>query len=91
MLAQILAILNIIETLLPVAIKLVDTVEAQFPQSGLGAQKLDMVKNALQAVTSTDQNMHSLFDQAWPALNTLINGTVAIRKVMQAAPAATAA
>lgn len=71
-LSTIVSNLKAVAELLPTIIKAIKVLEEQFPESGLGQQKLGLVRSILQGVYD---NMDE-FDSIWPYLNKAINAIV---------------
>lgn len=82
--AQFLAILSLINQLFPLVIQTVRTVEAAFPQSGIGATKLEMVRGMLEHAYSQTQTAETTFDKLWPMLSVMIGGIVKTANVVNA-------
>lgn len=77
--AQILAILSLITTLLPMVVQMVDAVEKALPEKGQGAQKLEMVRSMLEAAVAASGNLGLAFAQVWPAVQGVVGAVVAAR------------
>lgn len=78
---QVAAILKIIITYLPLIIQLIKTVEAQFPDAGLGKVKLDAVRGMLEATFDQAQDFNDKFDDIWPVLEKTIDKVVSFMNV----------
>lgn len=78
---QVAAILKIIITYLPLIIQLIKTVEAQFPDAGLGKVKLDTVRGMLEATFDQAQDFNDKFDDIWPVLEKTIDKVVSFMNV----------
>ena len=74
-----LLILQIISQLFETIVALVSAVEEALPESGQGAQKLELVKGWLQSAIGAQEALALTFDQLWPALQTTIASIVAIK------------
>ena len=74
-----LLILQIISQLFKTIVALVTAVEESLPESGQGAQKLELVKGWLQSAIGAQEALALTFDQLWPALQTTISSIVAIK------------
>jgi hypothetical protein len=72
----IIQIAKLIAALIPAAIALVQSVEAAMPGSK-GAEKLGVVKAALQSAYAVEQGVEHSFETVWPALSATISGIVA--------------
>lgn len=62
--------------LLPIAIQLVQTLEATLPSGTPGAAKMDAVKNGLTSVVAAEGTLAPLFEQAWPVIQALVSSLV---------------
>ena len=76
--AQLLEIMKAVITLLPLAVQFIQGIEQAIPQSGQGAAKLALVKNALGAAYQSAGVATATFDQIWPPLKSAIDGVVGI-------------
>lgn len=76
-----------INTLLPLLVQSVKVIEDMFPASGMGAQKLEMVRSTLEKAYAASGEMHVAFEQIWPTLNAVINSIVALQKLVPVQPA----
>jgi len=63
--------------LLPVVIEAVKAIEAALPESGAGAQKLDIIKATLQNAYSVSSDAVGTFESFWPVLSGMISAIVA--------------
>ena len=63
--------------LLPSVITAVKSVEDLIPDGGKGKDKLELVKNTLQAAYSIGDATLAEFEQIWPAINAVITAVVA--------------
>lgn len=73
---QLAVILKLIITYLPLIIQLIKTVEAQYPEAGLGKMKLDAVRGMLEAAFDQAQDFNDKFDEIWPVLEKTITKVV---------------
>lgn len=76
---SVLETIRLVVSLLPAVIELIDAIEKAFPQGGQGAQKLELVRSALQSSYSISQSVSASFEQLWPALQTVIAGVVSLK------------
>ena len=69
-------IVRVVVQLLPLIIDAIKVVESAVPESGKGAQKLDLVKSVLEGsyTASNGQN----FNAIWAAISTVISGLVKV-------------
>lgn len=74
--ANVLAILKTVLTLLPLLIDAVKAIEAALPQSGLGTQKLSIIRSTLEATFRTANEVSVTFEQVWPALEATVGAVV---------------
>lgn len=72
------AIIQAVAQMLPVLISLIRQVEDTFPQSGIGAQKLDMVMQMMQAAMEAAGQAQDAFNQIKPVVVKTIASIVAI-------------
>lgn len=77
---KVYAIIKTIGALLPAIIALITSIEAAFPENKIGAEKLAMVKSALESVYAVAQDGNVTFDEVWPVVEKLIAGAVVIFK-----------
>ena len=76
--ANYIAIIKLVLSLLPLILDTVKAVEAALPQSGQGAQKLALVRVTLQAAFDAAGNAVASFEQVWPALEKTIAAVVGV-------------
>lgn len=74
--ANFLAIVRLVLSLLPLLIDAVKAVEAAMPGVGQGAQKLAIIRSTLQAAFSVVDNTVATFDQVWPAMEKTVTAVV---------------
>lgn len=73
---QFLLIVKTILSLFPLIIQAISTVEAAFPVSGQGSNKLELIKQVLANSAQVSDDISSgQFDQLWPVIQKTI-GTV---------------
>lgn len=70
-------IIKLVLTLLPLLIDAIKAVEAVFPESGKGAVKLALVRDAVEAAYGPTLSAVATFEEAWPALEKTITSIVA--------------
>lgn len=78
---QLVAILKIIITYLPMIIELIKTVEKEFPEAGLGKMKLDTVRTMLETAFDAAADFNDKFDDIWPVLEKTIGKVVSFMNV----------
>jgi len=61
-------IIKIVLSLIPIIVHAIDAAEAAIPQSGFGAQKLDLVKGWLSTAYNNAMVVTASFDAVWPSL-----------------------
>lgn len=71
-----LNVVKLILSLLPLLIDTAKAIEAAMPQSGLGAQKIAVVRATLQAAFEVGGEAVATFDQVWPALEKTLGAIV---------------
>jgi hypothetical protein len=69
---------RLILSLLPLILEAVKAVEAALPEGGLGAQKLALVRQTLQAASDIADDGFDNFEKVWPALEKTIGAVVAM-------------
>lgn len=73
---QYLTIIKIIIQLLPSVLEAIKALEAMLPESGLGKQKLEILKSAIEAAYLVTNEYSVKFDTLWPALEKVIGSIV---------------
>ncbi len=68
--------LKLIIGLFPMLIQAIKAVESAIPESGKGREKLELIKNAVQAAYEASTSVASNFEVLWPALSKTINSIV---------------
>ncbi len=68
--------LKLIIGLFPMLIQAIKAVEAAIPEAGKGSEKLELIKNAVQAAYEASTSVASNFEVLWPALSKTINSIV---------------
>jgi hypothetical protein len=74
---QFIEILKLILQLFPLLIQAIQSVEAAIPQSGKGAEKLDLIKNIIQTSYDNSAKTVATFEQLWGPLSSVIKSIVA--------------
>jgi hypothetical protein len=74
----VLSVIKTVVSLMPVVIELIKTVEAAVPDGGVGKQKLELVKAALEKVFATATDLTATFQQVWPVMESIVGSLVAI-------------
>lgn len=79
-----LTIIKTVIGLFPMIVQAITAIEAAFPQSGKGADKLELLKQVLlgSAEVSTDLDKGQ-FDAVWPAIAKTVSAVVALGKSMR--------
>lgn len=75
---KLLDIIRIIAALIPAIKALIREVEEMLPESGRGGEKLALVREMLEAVFDTLDDIPVAFAEIWPALERLIAKFVAV-------------
>jgi hypothetical protein len=75
----ILQAIKLVFSLLPMIHDAVNQIETLFPQGGIGAQKLDMVKGVIEKALSAYGVAEGTFGAVWPMISGLIAQFVAIK------------
>jgi hypothetical protein len=69
---------RLILSLLPLILEAVKAVEAALPEGGLGAQKLGLVRQTLQAAFDIADDGFASFEKIWPALEKTVTAVVGV-------------
>lgn len=69
---------RLILSLLPLILEVVRAVEAALPEGGLGAQKLALVRQTLQAAFDVAEDSFGSFEKLWPALERTVTAVVGV-------------
>lgn len=72
--------IKLVFQLLPVIHQAVDQIEELFPQGGMGAKKLEMVKGIIEKTMSAFGVGENIFNNIWPVISGLIAQFVTIKK-----------
>lgn len=75
---KLIAIFKVVMALFPLVVEMVKTVEAALPMGGAGAQKLEIVRKAIEDAFTQMQDLSVTFGQVWPVLQNMIAGLVAL-------------
>lgn len=65
-------------SLLPAIIDAVKAIESALPQSGMGAQKLALIRATLQSAYGIAKDVTGTFDQIWPAIESTVGAVVGL-------------
>lgn len=76
--ANFVATVKLVLSLLPLILDVVKAVEAALPQAGQGAQKLALVRTTLQAAFTVAGDAVASFEQVWPALEKTVGAVVGL-------------
>lgn len=80
--AQILATVQAILMLLPLIIQAIDALENLFPQQGIGAQKLGVLKSMIQSAYETTGSVTTGFATLWPAIEKVVSSIVSVKNTL---------
>ena len=69
---QFFEILKLVIGLLPILIQAIKAVEQAIPESGKGADKLELIKGVVQTAYDTSNKLSVSFEQLWPT----VSGTI---------------
>ncbi len=72
------AIIKVALSLLPAVIEAIKAIEAAIPESGAGAQKLEIIKATLQKAHEVGGDTVGAFEQYWPVLSTMVGSVVTV-------------
>lgn len=75
---QIIAIIGFINSLFPLILSTIKTVEAAFPQSGQGAAKFAIVQSVVQHAIDVSTELQVTASQVMPILAPLVSSTVSL-------------
>lgn len=75
---QFLTIIKTVLALLPVILETVRAIETALPGSGQGAQKLALVRAAVEAAFGVVKDATTSFDVIWPALEKIVASAVGL-------------
>lgn len=75
---EILAIISLINNLLPLILQTVRTVESLFPAGGQGAAKLEMVQGVVQHALNVSTGVQVSAEKILPVLVPIVSGAVHI-------------
>lgn len=75
---QYLTIIKTILALLPLILEAVKAIEAALPEGGQGAQKLALVRQAVQAGFDAAGEVAVSFEAVWPALEKTVGAVVGL-------------
>lgn len=70
--------IKLVLSLFPVIVQAVKTVEEMFPAGGLGAEKLAIVREMLEAAYAMATDISGAFEQIWPTVQKIIDTVVGI-------------
>lgn len=73
---QFIQILKLVISLFPLIIDAIKAVEAAIPDSGKGAEKLELIRNVVQTSYDTSNKLVAPFEQLWPAFEGTIRAIV---------------
>jgi len=76
--ANFIAIIKLIISLLPTLIEAVKAIESALPEGGQGSQKLALVRETMQAAFGVAGDAVASFDQVWPALEKTVGAIVGL-------------
>lgn len=76
--ANFVATVKLVLSLLPLILDVVKAVEVALPQAGQGAQKLALVRTTLQAAFTVAGDAVASFEQVWPALEKTVGAVVGL-------------
>lgn len=73
---QYLTLIRVVLSLLPLVIDAVKAIEAAFPTSGQGNQKLGLIRSVLQSAYESGTGALASFDDIWPVLQKTVGAVV---------------
>jgi hypothetical protein len=75
---QVLTMIKLVLSLLPVVIQTIQGIEQVLPATGQGAVKRDLVKSALQSTYNAVDSSMPIFEDLWNKLSPVVDGIVTI-------------
>jgi hypothetical protein len=81
---QFLQTVRLILSLLPLIIEAVRSIEAAFPQSGQGANKLAAVRQTIEAAYAVANDAAVAFASLWPAIEQVVGAVVVLQNAAEA-------
>ncbi len=75
---KVILVIKIVAALWASVIALVKQAEEMLPEQGQGAQKLAMVRAALEAAFQTFKDLEVRFEEVWPTIAALIGSVVSV-------------
>lgn len=72
-----LLIIRLLAVIVPVLIEAIKAVEAAMPESGLGKQKLEIVRTMVESAYAQMTGVTVAFSEVWPMIERLIAAIVA--------------
>lgn len=75
---QFIQIARAVLALLPLILEAVKVIEAALPESGRGAEKLALIRAALESAFASASDTAGSFDQIWPALQSTVSAVVGL-------------
>ena len=82
----ILQAIKLVFSLLPLIHDAVNQIELLFPQGGVGAQKLEMVKGVIEKAMAAYGVAGDTFGAIWPMISGLISSFVSIKNAATSTP-----
>jgi len=76
--AQFLATLKLILSIVPAILELMTQLEKLFPAGGQGQAKLEIVKTTVQSLWTGATDAIPAFEDAWPKIQAIISGIVGV-------------
>lgn len=69
-------ILKLVISLLPILLQAIKAVEQAIPETGKGAEKLDLIKGLVQTSYETSSKLSVSFEQLWPTVQGAVQAIV---------------
>jgi len=76
--AQLIAILKVVLSIIPVIIEAIKALEKAFPVAGLGAEKIAIIRMAFEEVYGTVNETMPPLEKVWAGIARLISALVAL-------------
>ncbi len=76
--ANILGIIKLIAGILPAIIELIKALETALPQSGIGTDKLAVIKTVVEGAYKASNDSLPALESVWSVVQGIVNSTVSI-------------
>lgn len=76
--SKFIEILRLVMALLPAIIEAVKSIESALPQSGLGAEKLKLVREVIEGAFASLGDLKVRFEEVWPSIEKAVAAVVGL-------------